>query len=458
MVNNPEKILLVNPVTKTKERVLRVERCQQKVLAPVGIWPPVVLLEIATYLQYNGFKNIEIVDGEIEGLSFGSLVSEIAKKLPRMLVIQSTTPTIDDDILFSSMIKEKSKNTIIVFIGLHPTIFPEELLKNKSIDYVICGEPEETVSNLANLFFNKQGDARGIRSLGYRSNDDIFVNKKSWQRDSYDYPVMPDRSLLKNQKYIMPLTGKPFAVIKVSRGCDFTCPFCTSKAYYGRGFRSRSPENIIEEIKDVKGKLGINTFLFLSDTFNCRKDFVDRLSSLIIENNLKIRWVSNSRVDLVCDDTVKLMKEAGCMLVSLGIESYEENILKENKKYLHKENIDAGIEIFKKYGIITYGYFIFGLEKENKKSMLKTMLRASGSNLDFAHFYSLTPFPGTEYFNRYKSLNWKDYFHGISNIVEYRHLSRRAIKLGVYLAFIIFYANPGRLLRLVKYFLRRKLC
>lgn len=458
MVKPLAKILLINPVARNGQKVLRTERCQQKLLASIGIWPPVTLLEISTYLKHHGFHNIEIIDGEVESLSFGELAREAAKRLPDMVIIQATTPTIEDDILFSSEIKRQSKNTSTVFIGLHATAFPEELLSNSPVDYVVLGEPEQAIAELAEYRFKNLGSISNIKGLGYKNNGDVLVNERGLPRDDYDYPLVPDRALLKNDRYIMPLTGMPFTVIKVSRGCNFSCLFCTSSLYYGKGWKARSPENIIEEIRDAKEKFGINTFLFLSDTFNGDNNFVEKLSALIIENNLNIRWVANSRVDLISEDTVVLMKKAGCMLVSLGIESYDKDVLRKNNKNLDRETINRGIGVLKKHGIATYGYFIFGLENETKCSMLKTAIMAAASKLDFAVFYSLTPYPGTPYFRRFNNLNWQDYFHGSSNIVGYKKLGKGAIKIGVYAALVIFYLRPRRIFLLAKYLLRGKLC
>lgn len=458
MVNSADKIILINPVTRNKVRVLRVERCQQKILPNVGLWPPVTLLEIATYLSYKGYRNLEIVDAEAEKLSFDNLISLAAEKFPAMVIIQGTTPTIDDDIIFSFEIKKKLPAAAVVFIGIHATIFPAELLKNESIDYAVMGEPEIVVTELADYCLKDKGQKQDIKGLAYKDKGKIYVNEKAAQRDNYDYPLLPDRSLLKNELYVMVLTGKPFAVIKVSRGCDFQCPFCTSGAYYGRGWRSRSPENIVTEIIDAKQNYGIDTFMFLSDTFNNKNDFVDTLASLIIENKLNVSWVANSRVDLVNENSVSLMKRAGCILVSLGIESYDAGVLKRNSKYFDKATIDKAIDVFKKNRILTYGYFIMGLAGETKSTMVKTMHFARNSKLDFAVFYSLTPYPGTKYFELYNNTAWKNYFHGISDIVEYKRLSKSAIKFGRRLAAILFYIKLYRFNMLMKFLLRGKVC
>jgi len=451
------KIILLNPITRNKGKVLRVERCQQKILSYIGIWPPITLLEIATYLKCREFNNVEIIDGEVEKFSFNELVSEVIEKKPNVVVMQATTPTIQDDIFFASFLKQKSKEVTIVFIGLHATIFPQELLKEDSIDHVILGEPEETICDLMSYYLKEKPNIETIKGLGYKHNGKIIINKKRLPRENYNYPMIPDRRLLKNEKYILPLTKEIFTVIKTSRGCNFGCLFCTSASYYGKGWKARTPENIIEEIKDVKNKHNINTFLFLSDTFNGTKDFVKRLSSKIIEENLNIKWVSNSRVDLVDEEIVRLMKRSGCILVSLGIESYDEGILERNRKDVSIEDINNGIRLFNKYGIKTYGYFIFGLEGENKKTLLKTIIKALRSKLDFANFYSLTPYPGTSYFDKYKTRDYKEYFHGISNIVSYDNLHRFTIRFCRYFAFAIFYLKPIRFLQLLEYFLRKRI-
>lgn len=458
MENLKDKILLINPVTRDNVRVLRVERCQQKVLSNVGVWPPITLLETAAYLRSKDFSNLEIIDGEAERLSFGALLSVLIKRNPAFVVLQATTPTIEDDLEFSLRIKRALPDTAVVFIGLHATAFPEDLLRHEQIDYAVIGEPEVTVAELAQYCLRGKGDRSQIKGLAYKDSGKICVNKTAGQRATYDYPLLPDRSLLKNNLYVMALTGKPFTVIKVSRGCDFQCSFCTSGAYYGRGWRARSPENIVAEIIDAKERYGLDTFMFLSDTFNNKSEFVEELSSLIIEKKLNIRWVSNSRVDLVSEFSVRLMKKAGCMLVSLGIESFDEEVLRKNRKYMDRAAIKRAIEIFKNNGILTYGYFILGLEGETKSSMVKTLFLASKSKLDFAVFYSLTPYPGTDYFSRHKISRWSSYFHGISDIVEYKGLSKKMIKLYRKLSLIMFYGRPRRLLVLVKFFLRGKVC
>ena len=458
MKNLNNKILLINPVTRNNVRVLRVERCQQKVLPNVGVWPPITLLEIAAYLRSKGFSDIEIIDGEAERLSFDALISVSREKNPALVVLQATTPTIEDDLEFSLRIKKALPEAVMVFIGLHATAFPQDLLGHEQIDYAVTGEPEVVVSELAEYCLKQTGDRSLIKGLAYKDSGKIRVNERAGQRDTYDYPLLPDRSLLKNNLYVMALTGKPFTVIKVSRGCDFQCPFCTSGAYYGRGWRARSPENIVAEIIDAKERHGLDTFMFLSDTFNNKSEFVDKLSSLIIEKKLNIRWVSNSRVDLVNEKSVGLMKKAGCMLVSLGIESFDEEVLSKNRKHMDRAAIKRAIEIFKNNGILTYGYFILGLEGETRSSMVKTISLAGKSKLDFAIFYSLTPYPGTDYFDRHKISSWSSYFHGISDIVEYKGLSKKTIKLYRKLALILFYGRPRRLFSLVKFFLRGKVC
>lgn len=451
------KIALVNPVTRKRNKVLRTERCQQKAITAVGIFPPIGLLEIAVYLKHRSFSEIELIDGEIEGLSQEGLSCKIALGNPGLIVLQSTTPTIEDDFCFAALLKERLKESRIIITGIHATVLPEEVLRQETIDYAAIGEPEETVSDLAVYLLRNKGSLKEIQGLAYKDSGRIVINGRRQPKDNYDYPLLPDRTLLENNRYIMPLTGKPFALIKVSRGCDFSCAFCTSKAYYGPGWRARSPENIVAEIKDIKEKTGIDTFLFLADTFNGKKEFVRGLTSLIIAEDLNIKWVSNSRLDLIDEEMASLMQRSGCILVSLGIESYSQRLLKRSGKALQEDAIKRGIDILRKHGIKTYGYFIFGLEGESKAGILRTALRAAFSGLNFAQFYSLTPYPGTPYFQKYGNTKWDGYYHGISDIVSYPGLNKFALKASRYIAGVIFYARPDRLWQLIQYLTQGRL-
>jgi len=451
------KIILLNPITSNGQRVLRTGRCQQKAFSPIGIWPPIALLETAAALKNKGFDKIEIIDGEVEGFSFKGLVNKVAEKNPDFVILHNITPTIYDDLLFSRLLKEKVPNADIVFIGPHATVFPQNLLSEKHIDYVVLGEPQDTISEFIDARV-KKNNLSSILGLAYKECGKIKVNKRRPAKKDYDYPYSLNRSLLKNEKYIMPFTGKIFTVIKTSRGCDFSCSFCTSASYYGKGWRGRSPDNIIEEIRDVKQNYCIDTFLFLSDTFNGRKGFVKELAKKIIDEGLNIKWVSNVRIDLIDSEDARLMKESGCMLVSLGIESYDRNILEKNKKHIDPNSINKGIGHLNKYGIKTYGYFILGLKGENINTALKTALKAAFSRLDFAYFYFLTPYPGTEYFAEFECRRWRQYFHGISNIVSYPNLNKWSIAVLRYLAFMLFYIRPKRLFISMAYYVRTKLC
>lgn len=423
----------------------------------VGIWPPITLLEIEAKLRENGFFDVDIIDAEAQDYSFTELTRQITIKSPRLAVLQATVPTLKDDLLLAALLKTSLPNLEIVFVGLASTTMPEDLLGNQQLDYVVIGQPEEVVCELARQRLNRSLKLSEIAGLGYKENGKICINKRRSSSGLPDYSVFPDYSKIDKQRYRLALTGKPFAVVKTSVGCDYGCSFCTSEAYYGKGWRGRSSENIVKTIEDIKLKQKIDSFLFLSDTFNGRKKFVMDLTSLILARGLKIKWVSNSRVDLVSQEQAALMKKSGCLLVSLGLESFDENILKNNNKFITGEQIKRGIEILHQQGILTYGYFILGLVGETRTSVFKTIFKAWQSKLDFANFYTLTPYPGTEYFNRFQNRDWKRYFHGISDIVTYPYLSSREINLYRYLALFLFYLRPRRLFLLIKYFLLRRL-
>ncbi|MBU1864218.1 MAG: B12-binding domain-containing radical SAM protein [Candidatus Omnitrophica bacterium] len=453
-----ERIVLINPTTQSRKKVLRVERCQQRRLFTVGLWPPVTLLEIATYLQYCGYNNIAIIDAEAENYDFTTMIQRIVQEKPVVVIVSTTTPTLEDDVALAMNLKKFDNRLIVIACGIHATLKPNDFLGKNRFDFCTIGEPEIVVCDLLEILLVEKSDVDNVKSVAYLDNDEVHITEKALPRESYDYPIMPDRTLLKNDLYRLPFTRTKFTTIKISRGCDYGCMFCTSASYYGKGWKTRSVSSIIAEIKDCIKKYNIKTFLFLSDTFNARKEFVEELCSSIQEEKLDIRWVVNSRIDLMDESSVITMKKAGCILVSLGIESFDTEVQKINKKNLDITKIDSGLKALSAAHIYTYGYFIIGLYGDSIQKTLRTIYLAWKSPLDFACFYSVTPYPGTAYYDEFKSEDKSQYFHGDSTCVKHGAFTPLTVVLLKLCAYIFFYFSIRRLRLIMTYVIKGRIC
>jgi len=423
-------------------------RCQVKVNPGMGVWPPIDLAQIASVIRAYA-DNVLILDFMISHCSREDAFKKISEFSPSIIIIQSSTPTLKNDILFCRKLKSALPKSVIVFFGLHATARPQDILC-EDIRFAVRAEPEITMKELVRAF--EGGITTGfenIKGLSYWQDGKVFHNPdRGYVLDLDSFPF-PARELLQNKRYILPYNREPFTIITVSRGCPYQCAFCTSRLYYGALSRYRSPESVISEIKEVIEKCGIKNFVFLSDTFNFNKEFVFKLCGLIASEKLDIKWVSNSKVDSLDEKMAQEMKRSGCWLISLGIESGSNKVLKNINKDIAVAKSQKTIKIARESGIKTLCYFVFGLPGEDADTVRETIDFIKKGKFDYAHFYTATPFPGTDFYEQARknkwlvSEDWDRYCHGSSDVISYPFLSNKEIQSAVTKAYRAFYLRPG---------------
>ena len=166
----------------------------------------------------------------------------------------------------------------------------------------------------------------------------------------------------------MPMIKGPFTFIVTSRGCPAGCKYCIKHVTYQNTVRVRSAENVVEELEYL-GQLGITNIHMYADLFTVNREHVVSICNLILERGLKIRWTCNSRVDYVDEEMLALMGKAGCWMISWGIESSNEMILKRARKGYKKEQAFKALRWAKAAGIKNWGYFIIGLPGETEDTI-----------------------------------------------------------------------------------------
>ncbi|MBI5291027.1 MAG: radical SAM protein [Chloroflexi bacterium] len=244
-----------------------------------------------------------------------------------------------------------------------------------------------------------------VKGLGWRLNGEITVN---WDRPffkSLDDLPFPLHNLLPLDKYRMPMIKGPYTFIVTSRGCPAGCKYCIKHVSYQNSVRLRSPEKLMEEMW-LLYNLGIHHIHMYSDLFTVSREQVVQLCKLIIEQGLKITWTCNSRVDYVDEEMLTLMGRAGCTLISWGIESGNELILKKAHKGYKMEQAHKALGWAKKAGIKNWGYFIIGLPGETEETIKDTMAVSRALPLDIALFHVAAPYPGTPFFFEVVENGW----------------------------------------------------
>jgi radical SAM superfamily enzyme YgiQ (UPF0313 family) len=333
---------------------------------------------------------------------------------------------------------------------------PEETLKEfERFDYLVRGEGEFSMLELA-----KKEPLSKIKGLSYRENGGIKHNPPRELNDKLDELPFPARELLPMDKYFSAGAKQtPSDYILSSRGCPYQCIFCADHLVHGRKFRFRSPENIIKEVEELE-KRGIKDFDFVDDNFTLLIERVEKFCDIMTEKGLnkKISWrcTSGLRVDRITFDLLKKMKEAGCYMVSLGIESGNDEILRKMRKNIDLNKVRQAIKWCNKVGIETRGLFMFGNLGENKKTMQDTINFAKSLDLDTATFHITIPFPNTDYWNIIKKegeiypKNYRDYIAYGNVIFKHGDLDEKILLKMQKKAHREFYFRPKIIFKAIK--------
>jgi radical SAM superfamily enzyme YgiQ (UPF0313 family) len=447
------KILLLNPITISGKKFIRMCRNHRVGAGDTDTWPPIDLAEIAAVLRREGFTRLKILDSMALGHTFKKMIAEIVSFAPDLMIVHNITPTVYDDKKMATMIKEKLPNIKIAFYGIPATARTHDILSH-DIEFTIRNEPEYTSLELARyLVGSEKTGLESIKGLSYFKNGSPYDNPDRPLGQCLDELPLPARDLLDNKRYILLNKGVPFTIIRASRGCPYNCIFCTSSLYSMKCWRSRSPRNIITEIKSVRETLDIHDFMFLSDTFTLKEEVILALCEMIRKECSGISWICNSRTDTLTEKMAFAMKEAGCWLVSLGIESGDETILKNIKKGATVADAKKSVNILRKAGIRSIGYYVFGLPGETSETIEKTISFSKELDTDYAYFFPAIPFPGTEYFEiarregRLLSQDWRRYYQGKSGIISFPDLDGSDIVRAIQRAFRTYYLRPSRIIK-----------
>lgn len=206
--------------------------------------------------------------------------------------------------------------------------------------------------------------------------------------------------------YRLPLKGRPFLIVAPVRGCPWRCSFCTAPLYYETRLRRRPVAAVLAEMEDDVQKFGVREFFVWADTFTADRSYVEAFCRAVSALRTPVAWTCNSRVDTVDKALLRLMAEAGCWMVSYGIESGDDAILARCGKGITASQSRRAVEEAREAGLRVAGHFIFGLPGETESSMGRTLAFALDLPLDIAQFYAAAPFPGTPLYDEARRQGW----------------------------------------------------
>ncbi len=290
--------------------------------------PPLGLASIGCVLEKAGFS-VKILDLEIKPADF-DLYAYIKGLSPRVVGISGTSLTRFKSFETANIAKRVSNEIFTVYGGCHATFTANDtLLHIKDIDYIVHGEGEETLLELADCLIIKKGPVEWIRGISFRRNGNVIQNaprERIADLDSVPY----SRHLLEMGEYNEELEflDLPSATIMTSRGCPFDCNFCSAGAMFGRACAMRSAKNVVDEIGYCIDKFKIRGVKFFDDTLTLKSGHILSITEELKRRGITLPWECEVRADTVDRGLLKSMKEAGCYYVDFGIESASEKVLK----------------------------------------------------------------------------------------------------------------------------------
>jgi anaerobic magnesium-protoporphyrin IX monomethyl ester cyclase len=386
--NKENFVLLINPVNEDKH---------------LAVLPPIGLAYLAGVLEKNKIS-VKILDANAYRMDNEEIIKQIKKIEPTIIGITAPTALLGSVSDLSKKIKEELLNILIVFGGPHPTAEPAECLEIYNADVAARGEGEHTLLELCQKYDGTIDSLIDIRGISYKVDGKVFHNSSRGFIHNLDELPFPARHLLPMDKYKTLGTSARFTTILTSRGCPGKCMYCT-KVIFGSRFRTRSPQNVIVEIKELVDEYKIEEINFVDDTFSSDIERAEKICDEIIRQNLniKLRLSNGLRVDSISERLLKKLKKAGCYQISYGVESGDDEVLKKIGKEVTTQQIKRAFEMTKKEGIEILAFFMLGLPFDTVKTMEKTIAFAKELDPDYAQFTITTPLPKTRLWSWLKS-------------------------------------------------------
>lgn len=402
-------------------------------------------------------KGITVIDAKLERIGLDRVVERLHRLEPDIIGLTAMTHEIGQAHKVAQIVKETLPQTVTVIGGIHATALPYETLSDfPGFDIVVFGEGEYTFSELVAAIESKS-DFHGIKGMGFREADGIHINEPREPIEDLDGLPFPAWELF-------PVKGATYHIM-ATRGCPFRCTFCMRAM--GNRVRNRTTQNVVQEIQSDIDIMKARYVIFADETFAIDKKWACQMLHLMRERgiNKRIRWEGNTRVDLADYELFKEMKEAGCAWLGFGIESGAADILKATKKGITLAQAENAIELAKKAGLKTGGYFILGHPFETRETAQDTIDFATKLNTTTVAFGIMVPYPKTEIYEMAKegeggykiiSTDWADFNKSIGNSLELEGLSRKELEKLQLRGYLKFYLFNFRFLAFLKLFLSQR--
>jgi len=421
-----EKVLFINPPSDK--------------LYYISIQPPLGILYLASYLRQNGI-DVNIIDLNISRDWRKDLHSIMTAYKPTTVGLSSNFSNRYTTLKLASEVKAIDENIAVIVGGPQPTIEPSEY-NHPSVDYIMQYEAEKA---MLNLLKGGNGHRENPQQNGQKTPKIINVYDPVWELDTLPFPAYDMISV--DKYYINSYKKRPLVSMVTSRGCPSHCIFC-SQMVTGRKWRSRSPENIVDEMEWLEKSIGVKEISIEDDNFTYDVDRVFQICELKKKRGINLVWqlANGITVNKMTKELLQAIKDAGCWKIAIAPEVGDAESLKKIKKAAKIDQFRQAAKWCKELDIVFYGFFLIGLPFQTEKDMEQTVNFAFELDPLMMDLSKLVPFKGTEVYDKDPALSGRVqnsmttyYDRQNNNFLERIHRN----------AYLRFYSRPHKIMEII---------
>jgi radical SAM superfamily enzyme YgiQ (UPF0313 family) len=370
--------------------------------------PPLGLGYIAAVLEKNGY-DVKIIDPNPLKLTIDNLLMQIKKENPTIVGISCISANRFEAFELAENIKKEMPEVMIVMGGTHVTFLAKQILDRiPQIDIIVRGEGEITMLDLVRSTETDK-NFHNVKGISFRENGEIITNPDRPYIENLDSLPFPAFHLMPLDKYFLSTDCKKeikslkHCTMVASRGCLMSCVFCSTSVFWGKKFRARSPENVLDEIEYLIKNYGIEHIQFFDDSFAMNPKRAKKICQGIIDRGYNIKFIIMGRVDTMDDELILLLKKAGCHRIDFGLETGSDEIMKNINKKIKLPNVERTFKKCKEAGIEVRAFIMMSLPGEREDDVKMTIDFVKKIHIDYMTTAITSLNPGSELYNRAKS-------------------------------------------------------